>query len=532
LLCQARAASAAAQHRSILIEDDSENGRMSQSTEHTLATLYRSSDPAPQCLGTAHSGNRYSRILLLLFILTLPLINPWVRGDGVGYYAHTRSLLVEHKLDFANDWRAANESFTMGRVRPDGTINPREYTRTGHLDNHFAVGPSMLWAPFLVPVHCGMLALQKFGINVQANGYSRPYLVTMALATALYGFLGLLISFRLACLYTDSRSAFLATLGIWFASSIPVYMYFNPSWSHAHSVFVVALFLWYWHRTRQRRTLAQWVILGLLSGLMIDVYYLNIAVLLIPFLESLRQYVEKLRCPERDWAAMGQLFKANIAYCFMLVVAFLPTLITRKIIYGSPFDLGYAKEWSLQPALLQVLFSSDHGLLTWTPILILAILGLLLLRKHDKELAGYLFISFLAFYGLVSLHTNWDGLSSFGNRFFISLTPIFVLGLAVSLSEFAKWLGRERNAMAFASLVIAFLIVWNMAFMFQWGTHMVPVRGPISWKQMACNQFLAVPQRAATEFAAYFENRRALMHKIEQDDIWQLKQQQGATTTK
>ena len=234
------------------------------------------------------------RFLLLLFFLTLPLVNPWVRGDGVGYYAYIRSLLIEHKLDFANDWRAANESFTLGRVEPDGAINPLQYTRTGHLDNHFTVGPSLLWAPFIVPVHGVMLTLQKLGINVQANGYSRPYVVTMALATALYGFLGLLISFRLACLYTDRRWAFLATLGIWFASSLPVYMYFNPSWSHAHSVFVVAVFLWYWQRTRPGRTLTQWVILGLISGLVLDVYYANIAVLLVPLLGVLDGILARL----------------------------------------------------------------------------------------------------------------------------------------------------------------------------------------------------------------------------------------------
>ena len=505
---------------------------MSQSIQATLASDCRPVDPASQCLGLAHLRDRYSKILLLLFFVTLPLVNPWVRGDGVGYYAYIRSLLIEHKLDFANDWRAANESFSMGRVRPDGSINPLDYTRTGHLDNHFAVGPSILWAPFIVPVHYALLTVQRFGINVQANGYSRPYVVTMALATALYGFLGLLISFRLARLYTDAHWAFLATLGIWFASSLPVYMYFNPSWSHAQSAFVVALFLWYWQRTRQGRTLVQWIIFGLLSGLMLDVYYLNIAMLLIPFLESLRHYVKGLRNPRRDWAAMRQLFKANIAYCFMVVVAFLPTLITRKIIYGSPFDLGYSSEWTTRPALRQVLFSSDHGLLTWTPILILAILGLFLLLKRDKELAGYLFISFLAFYVVVSLHSNWDGLSSFGNRFFISLTPIFVLGLAVSLSEFAKWLGRERKAMAFASSVTALLILWNLAFIFQWGMHMVPPRGPISWKQMVRNQFVAVPQQAGSEFAAYIENRKALMRQIERDDVRQLKLQQGAVQTK
>jgi len=29
-----------------------------------------------------------SGILALLFLLSLPLVNPWVRGDGVGYYAY------------------------------------------------------------------------------------------------------------------------------------------------------------------------------------------------------------------------------------------------------------------------------------------------------------------------------------------------------------------------------------------------------------------------------------------------------------
>jgi len=36
----------------------------------------------------------------------------------------------------------------------------------------------------------------------------------MALATALYGFLGLWLSFRLACRYVEERWAMLATLGI------------------------------------------------------------------------------------------------------------------------------------------------------------------------------------------------------------------------------------------------------------------------------------------------------------------------------
>jgi len=76
-----------------------------------------------------------------------------------------------------------------------------------------------------------------------------------------------------------------------------------------------------------------------------------------------------------------------------------------------------------------------------------------------------------------------------------------------------------------AASVIALFIVWNLAFIFQWGTHMVPARGPISWKQMVRNQFIAVPQQAGTKFAAYFVNRRALVHDIEQEDARQMNEQ-------
>src|ERR1700733_4834797 len=116
-------------------------------------------------------------ILVVLFVLSLPLVNPWVRGDGVGYYAYIRSLMVEHKLDFRNDWRAANQSFTMGRVREDGEIAATQFTSTGHLDNPFAVGPAIFWTPFLVPVHLIMTALQSSGLQVKADGFSRPYIV-------------------------------------------------------------------------------------------------------------------------------------------------------------------------------------------------------------------------------------------------------------------------------------------------------------------------------------------------------------------
>ena len=352
----------------------------------------------------------------------------------------------------------------------------------------------------------------------------------MALATAIYGFLGLYLAFRLARHFVEERWAFLATIGIWFASSLPVYMYFNPSWSHVHSAFVVAAFVLYWHLTRPHRGLGQWLVLGLIAGLMLDVYYANIVLLLFPALESLKQYWCSWRAPRRDFGVLGRLLGNNLIFILAALIAFIPTLVSRHIIYGNALDFGYSGviRWG-SPGFARVLLSSDHGLLTWTPIIILALAGLVLLYQLDPELSIYSLSAFFLLWYLIACDSSWDGRSSFGNRFFISLTPLFVLGLAVLFSGCAKHFRNVRfSQLPFVvmSALTSLFIVWNLAFIFQWGDHLIPVRGPISWRQMASNQVRVVPTELTHQIQAYFARRGRLMEEIEQKDIQQLKQEE------
>jgi len=468
--------------------------------------------------------SKYEIILLAIFVVSLPLSNPWVRGDGVGYYAFGRSLLIEHSLDFQRDWLAANTSFRMGRTDPSGNILAEQYTSTGHLDNHFSIGPAILWSPFLLVAHVGVCAYDALGGHVAADGYSEPYLLAMALGTAVYGFLSLWISFRLARKYLAERWAFLGTLGIWFASSLPVYMYFNPSWSHAHSAFAVALFVWYWDRTRQIRTMLQWMVLGAIGGLMMDVYYPNALLFLLPLLESLGAYWEGI-VKEELRRTIGPLLLNNILFVGVLFAAFLPTLVSKKIIYGSYFNFGYLVQWFWDsPALLKVCFSSQHGLFSWTPITLLAVIGLFLFSRNDRFLALYLLCTFAAYAYVIGCYQDWDGLSSFGNRFFVSLTVLFVVGLA-ALCDRVAHIWNERRAQILAPILIGVLILWNLGLIFQWGTHLIPARGPISWRNAAYNQVAVVPVKVGRTLAYYLTQRRQLMRHIEEEDVRHLRSQ-------
>jgi hypothetical protein len=464
--------------------------------------------------------------LLVIFVLTLPLLNPWIHGDGVGYYAYARAPLIEHNLDFTHDYQFANESFREGRCDENGNPKPEYRTRTGHLDNHFTIGPAMLWSPFLLVAHTAVMVARTLGSHIAANGFSWPYRYAMAFATGFYGFLGLFISFRLASKYVGPLWSFVATIAIWWASSLPVYMYFNPSWSHAHSAFVVALFLWYWDATRERDSLVRWLVLGLIVGLMLDVYYANLMIVSVLVVDAAAQYLEIFRSGRSNASSLLRLFERHVLFSCVVCVVMLPTFLSRWIVYGGPFKTGYLSIrdflWK-SPVFLDVLFSSNHGLLSWTPLAAFAILGLLFFAIRLPKIGVPFFSALVAFYVFISYYPDWAGISSYGNRFFISVTPLFILGLGYVLERIGTRFERPRAALTVSAGILVCFVLWNLGLIYQWGVHLVPARGSISFREAAHNQFLVVPAQIGSQLRAYFFRRNDMMRQIEQGDLQQLK---------
>lgn len=455
------------------------------------------------------SFSRYEKILIVLFALTIPFIHPQVRSDGVCYYSYARSLLIDHNLQFKSDFK--DPAHQLLYLAYDGHIFPSPITKTGHLPNYWSVGPAMLWAPFLVIAHGAVAVLNHWGWQISPDGHSWPYLAAMAGATALYGFWGLLLSYQLARNYGDERWAFLATLGIWLGTSVPAYLYVDPSWPHAHSVFCMSLFLWYWLRTRNSRTPQQWVILGLITGLMLDVRFDCVVFLLTPFLESLFAFYNARKAGQSASYLLRPLFYGKVLYAAGVLVAFLPTLITRQIIFGNPLRFGMytSQPWNwTSPAFLKVLFSPNHGLLVFAPILFLALAGLFLLCRGPYPEGKIYLTIVLAFYCLISFAPWWDGTIGLGNRYFISLTPLFVIGLTVFFSRASRiWRGMRAATWRFATVTVL-LIMWNLGLVYQWTTELMPVYTKVYWDEVLYNQFRTVPGLVLEDLAKKFVPQR------------------------
>jgi hypothetical protein len=466
------------------------------------------------------------RILLLLLLVSLPLLNPWVRGDGVGYYAFARALLIQHNLDFAPDYEHANQGFREARLDAAGAPRKEFRTDNGHLDNHFTVGPAILWTPFLLIAHAGVLVARALGAKVSSDGFSLPYLIAMAFGTLVYGFAALLLSYRVACRFVAERWALLSTIAIWWASSLPVYMFFNPSWSHAHSAFAVALFFWYWLRTRGQRKVVQWLALALIAGLMMNVYYPNALVLVLLIPEAFVDYRKALQLRDQAGQRPRSLVGCHFLFCAVAFASLLPTFLTRYFVYGGIFETGYVSisQWAWgSPWFLAVLFSANHGLFSWTPLLLIATAGLFLFCRRFPAIGISVICVLVTFYYFMASYPDWAGISSYGNRFFVSLTVFFVLGLAMVLDAMASRFRSRALASACLAAVLGIFILWNLGLIFQWGAHLIPARGPVSWSAVAQNQFHAVPKQIVTQLQSYLFRRKDALHQIEERDMEQLK---------
>lgn len=92
--------------------------------------------------------------------------------------------------------------------------------------------------------------------------------------------------------------------------------------------------------------------------------------------------------------------------------------------------------FSLQPEMIpKILFSfNPHGLLPWSPILLLSLLGSFKANRFSKP---FFWVSFLIFAINAIIFSSWSqpfGGGAFGNRLFVDLFPLLFLSIAFAYS--------------------------------------------------------------------------------------------------
>lgn len=361
--------------------------------------------------------------------------------DPVGYYAWAHSIFFDHDLDFTNDYQA----FHVGDRDDDSylTIGGME-TPIGRVGNVFAMGAGLLWIPFLMVAH--LMASMGDG---PANGFGQIYFTAVSFANLFYGCAGLFLMFGALRRWFSDGVAGGASIAAWMCSPVLYYTFAQVTMSHACSFFGVALALYAWARWREQDEWWKWGLIGIAVGIATIIRWQNITVALVIAVDILGRRDLK-HWPKALASGLGAL------------IAFSPQMIAWKVLYGSfltvPQGSGFM-QWT-RPDVFMPLFSLKYGLITWTPLCGLGIIGMFLLPKERRLVFGALLVAF-AVQMYVQFATG-DAGWSFSSRRMCNLVPFFAVGMALVYT-------RVRVDWRIAVGVVSLFAVWNYLFVLQYG---------------------------------------------------------------
>ena len=295
------------------------------------------------------------------------------------------------------------------------------------------------------------------------------------------------------------------------ATSLLLYTWLLPFWSLGPASLPGAVLVAHWAHG-PARTAAAWAVQGLLVGLAVLIHPLGIcwaALLAVGWLST---------------ATTPARLRAPVAAGVGLLVTLIPQFVVRGIVDGDPFDSGYGAQWDfLRPAIFGELFTGDHTLFAWTPIVAVALAGLVVATRTPK--ARRLGIGLLAVIGLLTYlaaaYVTYEA-SSYGNRFFLHATPAFVVGLAVV----ADRLWSRRRAWAIGGLAVA--TAWNVLLGFQWAWGLMPKRSHPDWGLVIRQQFTSAPRELARVAVRFMTDRDSVMAEAQDHDEVQLLEEEEA----
>lgn len=323
-------------------------------------------------------------VYIFLFAVHAAILQKTVYGDGVFYYSWMRSIIVDHDVNFTNEYEHFSVSQPFVHLNIPG--------------NKYAVGFPLLLSPWFILTH----------ELVRGNGYGYIYQFITGFISVLYVLTGILLLYRTLTLYFSKLASILSVFSLSLATNILFYGSIDPINSHSVSFFLASLLVSVL-LSSQKTSFFSGLVVGLLAATRTqDAIFI---LLLVPFLTK----------------------KSFIYTILGLILGFFPQIIAWLNLYGeilSPY-LSNGEGFSLTLSRLPyVLFSPNNGLFLWTPLALFGCVGLWFSSKISNKFQWMMIVVFSLQIILVGSWSTWWQGASFSGRMFVSTLPVLTIGMA------------------------------------------------------------------------------------------------------
>jgi hypothetical protein len=352
-------------------------------------------------------------LLISVFFINLLIVkSEFSSSVERGRYALTRAMVEQHtfRIDSYKDFSY-----------PDVSV------RGGHYYSRFPAGMPVL----MIPIHSFALTIKNID----------PKVINFA-------FLGLLSAIAIGLLYflgvTNQFSRLLSLfISFCFAFSTLIFSFAGGFWSHTISLFFITIILLLFSQYLKTKKNILVFFIALFFGVALSIDFPN-AIILSPILMYILFTNYKVN--------MQKLFTAIFLLLFPIGIILGGIGVYNTISFGSPLAIGQSSkfsvgtklhttfipmhEWNakgvfderrLFQGLYTQLFSEQRGLLMFSPILLLALLGIIPFFKEKKDFA---IISLSVFAITILFYSVWQdywGGWSYGPRYLIAAIPFLFL---------------------------------------------------------------------------------------------------------
>jgi hypothetical protein len=387
-----------------------------------------------------------------VFVYATGRAGPPIRSDGFSYYVYLPAWFI-----YGDPTLSAVADDCCGGEFPEFTAIIR-WPGTGRWVNAHPIGVALMQAPlFLVSD-----ALSRW-TNLSRDGFTLYYQHAVGLSGLVWVVCGLWVLGGLLRRHFSDRVTMATLVALLFGTNLYHYATFDSFYSHPYSFFLVSALLELterWHTSPTRRDTR---LLGLVCGLIILTRHTNILLLAIIPLYTIGAHglagaISLVQQRRHDLLVVVLIAAGVVSPQLALYYAATGRPIVSS--YGTlGFDFG-------SPHLYGVLFSVQKGLFFWSPLLLVAVAGLLMLRGRARVFLLPAIVVLAADTYLIASWWDWQFGASYGHRGFIDLFPLLAPGLATVFEWSAQRRGRRvavtvATGLAVALSVVQMLQYWN-----------------------------------------------------------------------
>lgn len=381
---------------------------------------------------------------IFLWLTPLGIFNPWIppnahtgyysvttidAGDDTGYYAFLRSAFMDGDFDFFNELRYAHAE---------------KIVSTGYVFNNWQMGQGLLFLPFFLIGHALALLYQSLGYPVTTDGYSAPYYISTAVASATFLFAGLIFTYRMLRMFVRQRVSMLVTVSIWLASPLLYFSFIRQRMAHTAEFFLAAVLIFAWIKFRESRKPLHYALIGAILGFLCMTRVINVSFFALFAVDLL--WIFRWDWKSDPVKALKKIFILAGALGAGFLLTMLPQIFCWYQLNGVPFPprhMKYAGEGltgiSIMPFLENIFglfFGAKWGLIFSMPLVVLGMIGLLLKDDFIRDLRPGLLVYLAGIFGIILIYP--EDSASYGHRHLISALPVFALGLGSLMQRFSR----------------------------------------------------------------------------------------------